>query len=178
MYRDYRNVVQSNVKRFHSQIEGLRMAVTGSPPSWRNERLSPATQELQRRHYDAKMTREDAAAVGWCARNSLFFELGLSNRADVRLVKYEELVLRPERTIADLYEFLEIPPPTRPIWKEVDSDSLACAGDLQIRPDLSAVCDELLRRLDRTYNAQQSMPAAMLNSTARPAAPAAIGARR
>jgi hypothetical protein len=156
MYREYRDVVHSNVKRFHSQIEGLRIAVDGNPPSWRNERLSQATQMLQKRHYQTEMSREDAAAVGWCARNSLYFELGLDARPDVLLLKYEELVRQPQATIADIYRFLELPLPRRAIWKEVDSSSLGRGGAPNISPELAATCNLLQQQLNDRYLMQRA----------------------
>ena len=176
MYRDFRAVVRSNVKRFHSQIEGLRIAVEGHPPSWRNERLSSATQELQKRYYQADMSREDAAAVGWYARNSLYFEAELHKRPDVMLLKYEELVRQPQPTIADVYKFIELPLPRRPIWKEVDSSSLGCSGEVAVDPELAKTCALLQQRLDDCYSLQRGAAHALSPAIASPSSADAVRA--
>lgn len=151
MYRGFRDVIRSNVKRFHSQIEGLRMAVEGEPPSWRNERLSLETQDLQQRYYDPEMPRENAAAIGWHARNSLFFQLGLQERRDVHLLKYEFLVSEPERAISNIYSFLQIPMPRKEIWREVDSSSVGRGSNLAIDSSLEEKCEVLQSRLDECF---------------------------
>lgn len=156
MYRGFRDVVQSNVKKFRSQIEGLRIAVEGEPSSWRNERLSLETQQLQKRMYHPGMSRENAAAVGWYARNSLFFQLGLHHRPDVHLVKYEELASQPQPIIAEVYSFLLLPPPGREIWREVDSSSIGRGTNVHIDPWLADNCEELQMRMDECFKRQQA----------------------
>jgi len=151
MFRNYRDVVRSNVKRFNSQLEGLRMAISGSPPSWRNERLSPETRRILRQHFIEDMRREDAAALGWYARNVLFFESGLDRRDDVLLCKYEHLVSRPDATIDGIYRFMELAPPRRRVSGDIDSRSVGLGDDVQIKEPVRKLCDELWDRLNHCY---------------------------
>ncbi|MCC6493236.1 MAG: sulfotransferase domain-containing protein [Pirellulales bacterium] len=151
MHRHYRDVVRSNVKRFASQVEGLRMAATGAPPSWRNERLSPATQEILRRHFHEDIRREDAAALGWYARNVLFFELGLDSRRDVMLCRYEELVSCPDAVLGRIYSFIELAPPRRRITGDVDTRSVGLGEQSQISPSIERLCEGLWQRFDSYY---------------------------
>lgn len=153
MYRHFQDVVRSNVKRFHSQIEGLKSAVTGDPPTWRSERLSTDTRELLGRYFREDMRREDAAALGWYARNVLFFELGLDARDDVMLCKYENLVSVPDSEIARIYRFVGLPLPARSITNNIDQGSIGLGNKVEIAPGIRQLCEDLLNRLEEQYAA-------------------------
>lgn len=155
MYRGYRDVVRSNVTRFHSQIQGLRGAISGQPTSWRHERVSPRTRELLVRFFREDMRREDAAALGWYSRNILYFELGLDRHDRVMLCKYEDLVIFPTRTVNSVYHFVDVEPPRNELTRDVDSQSLGLGCDVEIDARISALCDELAMKLSSAYDAQQ-----------------------
>jgi hypothetical protein len=159
MYRNYRDVVRSNVKRFHSQIEGLQSALFGQPPSWRSERISADTREILLNFFRTDMKREDAAALGWYARNILYFELGLNLRDDVMLCKYEDFVSQPEEVIARLYRFIDLAPPSRSIANEVDSQSLGLGCEVELESSIRELCDDLQSRLNECYCDQKGATA-------------------
>lgn len=156
MFRHYGDVVRSNVKRFSTQREGLRMAITGNPPSWRSERLSPQTHRILQEHYRDDIRREDAAALGWYARNVLFFELGLDRRRDVLLCKYEDLVNAPERTLAAIYEFIELLPPRRQLSRVIDDRSVGLGNSADVAEPIRELCENLWTRLLQCYRAPSS----------------------
>lgn len=108
MFRDYRDVARSNVKKFRSQIDAMRAIVGRRPGNWRSEGVSDEVHAVVAPHFCESMSRLDAAALMWYARNTLYFERELDQHGDVMLCKYEDLVARPSDTMRRVYEFLEI----------------------------------------------------------------------
>ncbi len=156
MFRNYQDVVSSNLKRFHSQIEGLRSVVTGSPKSWRNERVSEQTMSILKRFYREDMPRADAAALGWYSRNVLFFEQDLDEREDVFLCKYDRLVRSPETVMKSIYEFWGVPYPSRSITRAIDQASLGRGGHDSVNGEIAKLCEDLTGRLEAVGERRKS----------------------
>lgn len=154
MFRDFHDVVRSNVQRFHSQIDGLRMASTGTPPSWRNENISESTQSILRHYYSEDMPRADAAALGWYSRNILFFELGLDRHDSAMLCKYEDFVSRPDEVMAGIYQHVGMNYPRSRITGDVDRQSLGHGRQADLNENIAALCSELLELLEEHYRKQ------------------------
>jgi hypothetical protein len=95
------------------------------------------------------MNPYDAAALFWWARTSLFFDLRLQERPDVRLCSYERLVAAPEPTARELYDFIGLKYPDRDITKGVHRQSASRGDEVTLSPDVRQLCEELWQRLDR-----------------------------
>ena len=147
MFRNYKDVIASNVKRFSTQVEGLRMAITGEPASWRSEMLSKKALAICKKYYDPEMKKADAAALGWYSINSNFFELELDKNPKVRLVNYDDFVKDPEREMKKIYKFLDFPYPKKSITKEVDKQSVSLGKKTKIILDIEILCKNLYERL-------------------------------
>jgi hypothetical protein len=151
-YRDYRDVVNSDVKLFHSQVESCRIIVDGVPGNWRSEAVPERALELIRSHYDEQMSRHDAAALIWYARNSLYFEQNLQTLPSVRLWKYDDFVQNPEKNAYQIYAWLKMTPPGRRALNFVSARSVGLGHNVNINEEIEAACSELLRNLDKRYN--------------------------
>jgi len=155
MFRNYKDVVASNVKRFSSQEEGLRMAITGDPPSWRSERVSDSTMAIRKKFYHADIKKADAAALGWYGINILFFELELDKNPRVQLFNYDDFVKDPEKEIKNLYNFIESPYPKWDITSEVDKSSQSLGKDIKIDSEIEVLCKTLYERIQVEYIKQR-----------------------
>lgn len=154
MFRDFKDVVASNVKRFSSQLKGLKLATFGSPPSWRSEGMSEETKGILKSFYRDDIPVADAAALGWYSRNVLFFELGLDKHGAVKLCKYEDLVQHPDSTMRNLYNFIGVPYPPWTITREIDQFSLKLGRVIKINHDIVLLCTDLQNRLLSAYSSQ------------------------
>ena len=157
MFRNYKDVVASNTRRFSTQVEGLRMAITGDPPSWRSERVSEATMAIRKKFYHADMEKNDAAALGWFASNIRFFELELDKNPRVQLFNYDVFVKDPEIEMRKIYNFVDFPYPKWDLTKEVDRHSISLGREIKINSQIEVICENLYKRIQSVYKKQCDM---------------------
>lgn len=159
-FRDYRDVVASNLQRFHRQRENLRPVVDGDESDWRAEHVSGQTRAIVRHFYSPRMSRADAAALQWYTRNVLFFELDLDTHCDVLLCKYEDLVAHPQSTWRGVYEFLHLAPPQAEVLEAVDAQSVGRGRQVRLSLEVDELCQSLQQRLDTVYGRNRSLSSA------------------
>jgi hypothetical protein len=149
VYRDFGSVAASDLELFGSGngILNLQLLLSNDPPNWRAEVVPPTTRDVLTRFFHSDMPPHDAAALFWWARNSLFFDLGLQQRSDVLLCRYEELVSDPDRVMRRLYRAIGIEWPKRQITVGVRDDARVQSDATPISPDVRNLCQELLDRL-------------------------------
>lgn len=153
IYRDVDDRARSTIAKFgDSDLQAMRRVVAGQgEPIWQGQRLSDETlRRLRTFRYDT-MSRETAAALLWYARNSLFFDLGLDRRPDVRLVSYDRLVAEPDLVGQELCRFLGLP--WRPdLFAHVQRRHQS-RRPMPIDPAARELCDLMGARLDRATTA-------------------------
>jgi hypothetical protein len=143
MFRSFKDVVASNTKLFSTQVEALRMTITGDPPSWRSASVSDSTREILKRFYRSDMPVPDAAALGWYKINTLYFEKKLAKIPNLAILHYEKLCRQPESTMKQLYDFIGMPYPKWRITGEVDSRSLNLGKEIRISAPIESLCSDL-----------------------------------
>lgn len=150
MYRRAESVAASDLGYFGAESgeRNLRLLLSDERPNWRGEFVPESTRSVVSRHYRPGMNPHDAAALFWWARTSLFFDLGLDARPDVRLCSYERLVADPEPTMRAFYEFIGVAYPDRPITSRVHGGATGRGENVVLSPEVQKLCDELLERLD------------------------------
>lgn len=150
MYRRAESVAASDLAKFGTESgeRNLRLLLSDEPPDWRSEFVPESTRSVVTRFYRPGMDPYDAAALFWWARTSLYFDLGLEGRTDVRLCSYERLVADPEPMMRSLYEFVGVEYPDRRITAQVHSRARSRGDRDLLGPDVQELCDELLDRLD------------------------------
>jgi Sulfotransferase domain len=150
MYRQPESVAGSDLSYFGMENgeRNLSLLLSNEPPNWRGEVVPETTRSTISRHYRPGMDPYDAAALFWWARTSLFFDLGLDERPDVRLCSYERLVADPEATMRSLYDFVGVPYPERDITRGVHRRSAGRRKDSSLSPEVRQLCDELWERLE------------------------------
>jgi hypothetical protein len=151
MYRRAESVTASDLSYFGAENgeRNLRLLLSNEPPNWRGEVVPEATRAVVSRHYRPGMDPHDAAALFWWARTSLFFDLGLDQRPDVRLCSYERLVADPEPSMRSLYDFIGVAYPDGDITRGVHRRSAARGDDLRLSAEVRELCDTLWERLER-----------------------------
>ncbi|MET7950351.1 hypothetical protein [Micromonospora sp. NPDC005324] len=153
VYRDVDDRARSEVAKFgDANLRALRAIADGSiGRRWQGQRLDADTIELIRAHDPLRLDPHSGAALFWYVRNSLFFQLGLDQRADVLLCRYDSLVAEPAAQLRRLCAFLDFPYHPRLHAHIAPRASHGAADDrrLPIDPRVRARCDELTDRLDR-----------------------------
>ncbi|MDL1979634.1 MAG: sulfotransferase domain-containing protein [Deltaproteobacteria bacterium] len=153
MYRHYKDVTMSNLKRFgvKNGINNLRPIIENEPQNWRSEYVPERVKKMVLNHFSEDMNPFDAAALFWVVRNSLFFDLNLDKHPDVMMCKYEELVSNPLRNVKKIYEFMSHDFPRDNIVAEVNSNSLGKGENIKLTPEIDRLCNELLEKLNASY---------------------------
>lgn len=110
-FRSVDGRVRSAVKKFSDVNRQVlaRIAAGSGSDLWQAQRLSSESLDLIRSFDYSAMTPESAAALFWYVRNSLYFELGLHHRDDVRLSSYDWLTSEPEAAMRAVCDFLDLP---------------------------------------------------------------------
>ena len=150
MVRRAESVAASDLSYFgiENGERNLRLLLSNEPPNWRGEVVPETTRSVLSSHYRPGMNPQDAAALFWWARTSLFFDLQLDARPDVRLCSYEQLVDEPEQTMRSLYDFVGVGYPERDITQGVHRGARSRGDDLSLSPEVRRLCDALWERLE------------------------------
>jgi len=149
IFRPFRDVARSNVAYFgpensHEDVRGL---LSGETDDWRAQGLDPSDQAAVARLYRATMAPEDAAALFWFARNSLYFSRGFDRDDRIRLCLYDDLVADPSRVMRQVYGFLGRAYPGDRILGDVFGDSKGRGRTLELDPAVDELCRGLLDRM-------------------------------
>ena len=172
IFRHFEDTVNSATVKWTSGRAAVRRLARREyqPTDWRAGGLTEETLRLVGRLYDERMSEHEANAVLWYLRNDLFFALGADQRADVLLVRYEDLMREPRVHAARLLEFAGVPVP-------VTASAAVRVADRprkpfpEISPEIRRLCEDVHERLLAHYRAALNRPALAANPVAvRPAA--------
>jgi hypothetical protein len=152
MFRSYTDAVNSASAKWNSGKEAVRRLAHGEldRAGWRAGGLSAKRLELVRRLYRDDLSLHAANAIMWYLRNSLYFDLAADRRRDVMLVRYEELVTRPEALVPRIGDFLGVHVPAS-YRRDVFSSSVSKKPFPPIPAEIAERCEELERRLIAHY---------------------------
>jgi hypothetical protein len=142
MWRDADDRARSEVAKFgDANLRALRAIAAGDTGIWQAGELDPAFVSS----FDLDvMDPHTAAALFWYLRNSLYFSLGLDQRADVQLLSYGSLLADPVAAAHRVCAFIGLP--FRPSFV-ADVAAGPPRSPLPIDPRVRALCDELTARL-------------------------------
>jgi Sulfotransferase domain len=161
MYRNYSDVASSDLRKFGTRnaLENIRPIATGNTHNWRSAGASTVVRERVAHFFSESMSPNDAAALFWYARNQLFYDNDLAGHGDVMLCRYEHLVTDPVAVMRRIYEFSGAACPDLSHTRQVHSSSVTKGRNLELLPEVRALCDQLQARMDAHYEAQARMPA-------------------
>jgi hypothetical protein len=150
LYRDYRDVVRSNLRAFGDDNGSSDLApiLADDLDNWRALGVSAATRDRVR-ELAVDATEREAAALFWWTRNSILFDSELVGDPRVAICRYTTLVAEPVRVRDALYELAGQAAPTRPPREQVRTSSIGRGQEVELRPLILAACEEMLERLDR-----------------------------
>ncbi|MGZ4599225.1 MAG: hypothetical protein ACXVYY_02495 [Oryzihumus sp.] len=155
--RDVDDRARSEVSKFgDSNLAALRRIAAGEADGdWQAARLPAEAVELVRSLGVDALTPDSGAALFWCLRNGLFFDLGLDARDDVLLLSYDDLVRDPEATMRQLCGFIDFP--WRPdLSAHVERRVSHGSRRLSIDPRVRELCDAMTARLEQVLERQRA----------------------
>lgn len=155
MYRHFQDVAVSKLKKsgMHNGIRDMQFMLE-QRDSWRAEKVPEHIREMIARFYSPEMNPYDAAALYWYVRNNFLYEQGLDESPDVMMCKYEDFVMDPQSSMREIYRFVDRPFPDNDATERVHRASVGKGSDTPLSPAVVAVCEEMLARLDATYEKQ------------------------
>ena len=163
MYRNYRDVAQSNHRRFKNNgeiaggIRDIKFIAQGDRANWRSEKASETVRSVITKYFAEDMNPYDASALFWWARNRLFSELNLSQNPRVLLCRYENLVTQPKQVMRQIYRFVDAPYKLHPQFdRDIDTDSLGKGKSIKLSPEIEKLCSDLWQQLNNNYQQQMS----------------------
>ena len=160
MYREYSANAASRLKKFGHATAAIRAVCEGRPGGgWFAEGVSEAARRTLQGLDRSAFTDFDYACLIWWARNQLFFELNLAGEPDVRLLRYETLVVDPKATMQGLFDWIGMPW-SAPSMRFVHGRSLNKRNLPALDSQVESLCRELLQRLDEAHDRQRSQGAA------------------
>ncbi len=145
MVRRWEDVARSATAKWGDHHKDVVRAIASGRAAdvgWRGERLPPVLIDQLGSLLDHTATAEDGATLFWYMRNSLYFSLHLQEHPRCRLVRYEDLVQRPEPTMRPIFEELGVG--WDPAWVEgIVPTSVGAGGRDRVSPRIAAAADAL-----------------------------------
>lgn len=147
-YRDVDDRARSDVAKFGTaNLDAMRAVADGTAGNrWQARRLDENMRELIMSFDFGTMTPHSGAALFWYVRNNFFFSLGLDDRSDVMISRYETLAATPDAVMHRMADFLGLDYDPR-LGAHIESRTPR-RRPLPIDPRLRQLCDELTQRLD------------------------------
>jgi Sulfotransferase family len=158
VFRHYRDVARSNVTLFTPEVTRINLEpmVRREPRNWRGELVPEDVHELVARHYSPDMNPFDGGALFWYARNRIFFELELETEERVILLRYEDLVSEPERSVRRVYAHAGVRFPGPRIVADIHPRSVGLGRELELSAEIEQACERLWSQLNLAYESRLS----------------------
>lgn len=154
MYRNYKDFIQSNMKRFvvDAGKNALKAIVEKDPNNWRSQKVSDYVYSIVTKYYKPEISYYDAIALFWFARNQLFYDLALDTHPSVFMCRYEDLVRYPQQMVREIYRFMGAEyPAINSFLEEINTQSIGKGNTVKLSPDVQELCEKLLTKMNNTY---------------------------
>lgn len=153
MYRDYRDVANSSIRKFYTATGAVRRLCNGlRAEGWFQEGVSPVVTRTLQRVNDPNFSEFDFACLTWWVRNQIVIRSGLIGDAWVTLLKYEELVTQPVPMLRWLFDRAGIEYRDR-IARNITPRFIRRNPAPEVNPKVQRLCDATLQTLDEGFRA-------------------------
>lgn len=156
MYRNYKDVVSSFHKKFGDDIghHHLQLIIEGQDTNWRAERIPEYLKKVVIDFYKQNLSNNDATAMYWFVRNSLYFEYDFNLIKNLKLIKYEHLTSNTNFCISKICDLWDYTYEVDFSKLEFRSDSIKKGKGLELNPQIDNLCGGLLKKLDKEFKNQ------------------------
>lgn len=148
LVRHFDDVVNSSLRSFH-RVPGQVADLVEDPEAhgWMGQGMSADTHAELRRLFHPDMNDASRLALFWYVRNRLLFDKGLAGDDRVLLLRYENLVGRPEEELERIFGWLGLRTP-RGLAALLSPGSVRASAAPDIEHAVRATCENLLDTLD------------------------------
>ncbi len=158
MFRDYKSVTSSAIKKFGGNVAVLmKDSVTGGAPNWISTQIpKEAVDIIKKQPYSTFSDLDWTALVWWSVNFSLFLN-NLDKSPRVHVVDYDHLTTRPGQILVDIFHFLDID--YNNVEKYIDASNSSASSEISLCNEVANLCNEMLfklRSLDNTYSQSTS----------------------
>lgn len=151
LYRDYRDVANSSLRKWPTATRAIRLICEGKPGGgWLAEGVSEQMRGVLAELYSESLSDFDLSCVVWWIRNRCVVESGLMGTPNLTLLKYENLVAQPAEVMSWLFGRLSIPFQPK-ITRRLHSRSVGRNPAPQMNESVYDCCEGLLGELDEEY---------------------------
>jgi len=160
IYRHHADVARSAVRKWGDhQREVIDAIVAGQVDAWgwRTRDLPDSFVDALRAVHRPDLSAYEGALLFWWLRNAFYFSRGLDQHRRVVLVKYENMVKDPDRAFGALFAHLGAHFDPGFVGKVHVS---SVRGELAepVSPEIQALCEQLLERLDAREQEPATVP--------------------
>jgi len=153
MYRNYKDVVNSFHKKFgdgvgHHHLDLIR---EGQNANWRAERVPNHLKELVEECYTDLLSNQDATALYWFVRNSLYFEYDFKSITNLKLLKYEHFMLNTDFCISRICDLWDYNYQLNFEKLQFNTDSINKGKNVELSPKIDVLCEGLLSKMDKEF---------------------------
>jgi hypothetical protein len=154
--RDYHDMANSFLKKFPHATRAIRLVCSGQEGGgWFQEGISKETGQILRNLPWQDFSDYDFACLVWWARNRLFFEQNLDQENRVLLLRYEQLVTSPEKSIEEVTDFIGIPF-SKQMTRYIHARSISRYSSPQISQPVLCLCNKLNELLKNSISKKQA----------------------
>lgn len=151
IYRDYRDVANSSLRKFDEPTRAIRLICTGQPGGgWFQDGVSRLVSATLQEIYRPTLSDFDLACLTWWARNQIIIESGLIGQPNVTLLKYEALASEPAQILKWLFDRIGIQYKDR-VGRYISARSIGRHKSPETDCDVKNLCDTLLVTLDNSF---------------------------
>ena len=148
IFRHYDDVINSSIKLFGPDNWPTRVKnwITNDFAEFASASPPDITKEYIQNRWHKNLSSPNAIALYWLFYNRLYFDLGLNHNERVILIRYEDIVTKPNIEFHKLCKFLGIKYSDDMI-EGIFSSSIKRNTSPEIEPSLRKDCDHLLEKL-------------------------------
>lgn len=157
LYRNYKDVIRSFNKRFGADSNRLALEriAEGHNTNWRTERIPDELREVARTYINSELTDIEITALFWYIRNSLYFHHQFDKINNLFLMRYESWVKAPTESLRKLFNYIDYPEHFTITEPNFHQKSINLGTDLDIRPEIDTLCQNMLNQLDEMFYRQK-----------------------
>lgn len=150
MIRDYKDMIASTNKKFGPVVPGYirDLILFNREDNWLSHGMPADTLEKLRKINSSSFSDYDYIALVWWSVNRTIILDGLHRHKRFLLLKYEEMVQKPDIVLKRVYDFIGLKY-RKGITKYIHSASIGKGASIQLHPQAQSVCDSIAKDVTR-----------------------------
>lgn len=155
VYRNYKDVVKSRIRKWKDGLRNITLIASENRElaGWRLGGLSREKIDLVKELYRKNLASADGHALMYYLRSSLYFDLGLDERKDIMLIRYEDAVNNPKIYFQNIFQFIGCKF-NKQYAKTIYNTSVRKSRSEKINYEIERLCETVQEKLDAHHKQQ------------------------